>query len=107
MTPHVRVVTVKSELGNKQLFYIRNEIISLFNNHPAEAGYKDNINRRYERLIDKQITTRQVVAYIRRALADANICSRKEATNYLFDMYNQKIYYERNLKEDKMWERKL
>tara|TARA_Y100000310_G_scaffold272928_1_gene288174 strand:+ start:407 stop:703 length:297 start_codon:yes stop_codon:yes gene_type:complete len=97
---------VKSELGKKELFYLRKEVMDLFDDHQAEAAYKDNINRRYERLIDKQITTRQVVAYIRRALADANICSRKESNSYLLDMYFQKIYYERNRKEDKLWERK-
>ena len=107
MTRHVRVVSVKCELGNKELFYLREEIMDLFDGHPSESAYKDNIHRRYERLIDKQITTRQVVAYIRRSLADANICRRQESNHYLMDMYNQKIYYERNLKEDKIWERKL
>lgn len=106
MTPHVRVVSVKSELGKKELFYLREEIMDLFDGHPSESAYKDNIHRRYERLFDKQISTRHVVSYIRRSLADANICSRQESNSYLMDMYSQKIYYERNIKEDKIWERK-
>lgn len=105
MTPHVRVVIVKSKISDKELFYIREDVMALFDGHPSESAYKDNIHQRYERLIDKQITTRQVVAYIRRALADANICSRKDAHNYLVDLYSQRVYKEKNLKEDKIWER--
>ena len=105
MTLRVQVVTVSSKLNNKELFYIRDEVLDLFTGARAEAGYKDNINRRYERLFDGQIQTSQLVAYIRRSLADAKICSRRDGIMYLKDLYNQKKYYERNSQEEKIWKR--
>ena len=97
---------MKSKLTNKELFYIRNEVIDLFTGHPAEAAYKDNINRRYERLIDGQIATVSVTAFLRRSLADAKICTRPDSLSFLKDLHNQKKYYNRNLQEEKIWERK-
>jgi len=105
MTPPVLVATVISKLNNKELFYIRKEVLDLFTGARAEAGYKDNINRRYERLIDGEIATKQIIAFLRRSLADAHICSRKEAITFLKDIYHQKKYYERNSEEEKIWKR--
>ena len=103
MNLRVRVVFVKFKLTVKKLIYIEDEIIDIFHN----AGHKEAITNKFTSLKNDDINERRMMYFLRRIFRDGCITAgHRDCEAFIYNLYNQKKYSERNKHEENVWKRK-
>lgn len=100
MNRRVRVAFVKSKLTVKKLLYIEDEIVDIFHN----VGHKEAITQHFTSLKNNNINERRMMYFLRRIFRDGCISAgNRDCEEFMYHLYNQKKYIERNKHEEDVW----